>query len=77
VLYVNCLGACDQPGNAALDCVGKARVRFSGLDADRFAEIRDAAPAYEASPTGHPQEWDVPAPLRPTISAVAIKRGPR
>jgi predicted metal-binding protein len=76
-LYVNCLGACDLPGNVALDGIGKSRVRFSGLATEQVADLRTACAAYDASPTGDPGEWDVPADLRPAISGVAPKRGPR
>jgi predicted metal-binding protein len=76
-LFVNCLGACELGGSVALDGRGKTRVRFSGLEVHQVVELRSACAAYEASATGHPDEWDVPADLRSAISAVAPKRGPR
>lgn len=83
VIYVNCLGTCKQLGACkrggalALDCVGMARVRFSGISPENAAAIRESHSSYENSATGHPSEWEVPEQLVSAITAVTPKRSAR
>ena len=76
VRNVQCLGGCPDHGVAAVDGAGKARVRFSGLDEGHVPALLEAAAAYEACPSGAPEEWEVPAELAGRISSVTRKRGP-
>ena len=71
--HVTCVGGCLTPGNVALDSLGKARVRFSGLDASDAQALLQAARAYEASDTGNPTEWDVPPDLADRLTSVSLK----
>jgi predicted metal-binding protein len=73
---VQCLGGCPEDGVAAVDGPGKARVRFTGLDAGHAEAVVEAAAAHDACPTGVPDDWEVPAELAGRISAVTLKRGP-
>lgn len=77
IRHVQCLGGCPEDGVVAVDGMGKARVRFTGLTADDADAVVDAAHAHHASPTGAPDDWDVPAQLSDRISTVTFKRTPR
>ncbi len=74
IRHVPCLGGCPHSGNAGLDAMGKPRVRFSGLTPDDADALVDAAAAYDASPTGTPGHWAVPASLAGRLTAVTPKR---
>ena len=74
VRHVPCLGGCPHPGNVALDAMGKDRVRFSAIDDGDATALVDAATAHDASPTGTPGDWTVPAGLVGRLSAVTPKR---
>jgi predicted metal-binding protein len=74
VRHVPCVGGCPHAGNIALDGPGKPRVRFSSLTTDDADDLLAAAAAYDASPTGTPGDWDVPAPLKDRLTAVTPKR---
>jgi predicted metal-binding protein len=74
---VQCLGGCPDHGVAAVDGPGKARIRFSGLAAGHVPALLTAVAAYEACPSGAPEDWDVPAELARRISGVTRKRDPR
>ena len=62
-------------GVAAVDGPGKARVRFSRLDAGHAAAVIAAAAAHDACASGTPGDWQVPAELADRISSVTPKRG--
>jgi predicted metal-binding protein len=72
--YVQCLGGCPDHGVAAVDGPGKARVRFTGLDAGHADALVAAARAHEASESGEPGDWTVPVELAGRLSAVTPKR---
>ena len=74
VRHVPCVGGCPHAGNVALDGPGKPRVRFSALTIDDADDLLVAAAAYDASATGTPGDWDVPAPLKDRLTAVSPKR---
>ena len=74
VRHVQCLGGCPDHGVAAVDGPGKARVRFTGLDAGHADALVAAARAHEASGSGEPGDWTVPAELAERIGAVTLKR---
>ncbi|MCE0762641.1 DUF1636 family protein [Pseudonocardia kujensis] len=74
VRSVQCLGGCPDDGVAAVDGPGKARVRFTGLDAGHAGALVAAAQAHAGSRSGTPEDWDVPAELRERISSVTPKR---
>jgi predicted metal-binding protein len=77
VRHVPCLGGCPRPGNAGLDAMGKPRVRFSDIDPAEPGDARalvEAAARYDASPSGLPDDWQVPEPLRERLTAVTPKR---
>ncbi|WP_433556998.1 DUF1636 family protein [Pseudonocardia xinjiangensis] len=76
VRNVQCLGGCPDHGVAAVDGPGKARVRFSGLDAGDAAAVIAAAAAHDSCASGAPGDWEVPAELADRISSVTPKRGP-
>jgi hypothetical protein len=61
---------------AAVDGPGKARVRFNGLHAGHADALIKAAQAHATSPTGAPEEWDIPAELLDHVSSITYKRGP-
>jgi hypothetical protein len=65
-------GGCPDDGVAAVDGPGKARVRFSRLDAGHAAAVIAAAAAHDACTSG---DWQVPAELADRISSVTPKRG--
>ncbi|GAA4714591.1 hypothetical protein GCM10023215_67230 [Pseudonocardia yuanmonensis] len=78
--YVQCLGGCPDDGVAAVDAPGKARVRFTGLDAADTAHAEaliKAAHAHHECATGAPDDWEIPAELQERISSVTFKRQPR
>jgi predicted metal-binding protein len=75
VRKVQCLGGCPDDGVAAVDGPGKARVRFSRLDAGHAAAVIAAAAAHDACTSGTPGDWLVPAELADRISSVTPKRG--
>jgi predicted metal-binding protein len=66
VRHVQCLGGCPEDGVAAVDGPGKTRVRFNGLHAGHADALIRAPRAHAASPTGAPDEWDIPAELATT-----------
>ncbi|MFC5137682.1 DUF1636 family protein [Actinomycetospora rhizophila] len=74
VRHVPCVGGCPRAGNVALDGPGKPRVRFSSLTADDADDLVEASAAYDASATGVPGDWEVPAPLEGRLTAVTPKR---
>ena len=74
VRHVQCLGGCPDHGVAAVDAPGKARVRFTGLDAEHAGALVAATRAHEASASGEPGDWTVPAELAAHLSAVTPKR---
>jgi predicted metal-binding protein len=76
VRHVQCLGGCPEDGVAAVDGPGKTRVRFNGLHAGHADALIKAAQAHAASPTGAPDEWDIPTELADKVSSVTYKRGP-
>ena len=76
VRHVQCLGGCPEDGVAAVDGPGKTRVRFNGLHAGHADALITAARAHAASPTGAPDEWDIPAELADHVSSITYKRGP-
>ena len=59
---------------AAVDGPGKARVRFTGLDTGHAEALVVAARAHEASDSGEPGDWTIPAELADRLSAVTLKR---
>ncbi|MFW0796762.1 hypothetical protein AAFP30_23350 [Gordonia sp. CPCC 205515] len=77
VRHVLCLGGCPEDGVAALDAPGKARVRFTKLTGADAPALAAATRDYDASDTGAPDDWDVPAELRDRISTVTTKRQAR
>jgi len=76
VRHVQCLGGCPEDGVAAVDGPGKTRVRFNGLHSGNADALIKAAQAHAASPTGAPEEWDIPAELLDHVSSITHKRGP-
>lgn len=71
---VACLGGCPDHGAVAVDGPGKTRVRFTGLGPRHAEAVIQAAVAYEASPSGAPADWPIPAELARHISSVTSKR---
>jgi predicted metal-binding protein len=76
IRHVQCLGGCPEHGVVAVDGIGKARVRFTGLTPDDADAIVSAARAHAGCDTGAPDDWDVPAELTGRLSAVTYKRPP-
>jgi predicted metal-binding protein len=74
VRFVQCLGGCPDDGVIALDGPGKARVRFTGLDAGHAAAAVTAARSHDACATGEPEDWTIPPELAGRLSAVTLKR---
>ena len=74
VRHVPCLGGCPNAGNVAVDGPGKPRVRFSRIGVDDAEDLLDAARRYDASPSGSPGDWEVPAGLAARVTAVSPKR---
>jgi predicted metal-binding protein len=71
--FVQCLGGCPEDGVAAVDGPGKARVRFTGLDAGHADALLTAARAHAACGSGEPGDWQVPAELTARLSSVTPK----
>jgi predicted metal-binding protein len=71
--HVACVGGCPAPGSVALETLGKARVRFSGITADDAADLVQAVVAYDASTTGEPAQWAIPDSLASRITAIGRK----
>jgi predicted metal-binding protein len=76
VRNVQCLGGCPDHGVVAVDGPGKARVRFTGLDAGHAGAVLAAAAAHDSCPSGAPEDWEVPPELAERISSVTRKRPP-
>lgn len=76
VRRVQCLGGCPDHGVVAVDGIGKARVRFTGLGPDDADAIVAAARAHDGCATGAPSDWDVPAEIAGRLSSVTYKRPP-
>ena len=76
IRHVHCLTGCPEDGVAALDGPGKARVRFTRLTEEHADALVKAAHAHEASSTGAPEDWEIPAELVDHISNVTFKRAP-
>lgn len=74
IRHVQCLGGCPDDGVAALDGPGKVRVRFTGLTEQHAAALITAAHAHHRSPTGAPDDWDIPSELAGHVSSVTYKR---
>lgn len=70
---MSCVGGCPAPGSVALETLGKARVRFSGITAGDAPDLVRAAVAYDASANGEPGQWAVPETLAGRITAVGHK----
>ncbi|ODU06373.1 MAG: hypothetical protein ABS81_04990 [Pseudonocardia sp. SCN 72-86] len=71
VRYVRCLGACEAPGNAAIEGE-EARVRMTGLEPEHIDLVVTACEEYRA---GSPTVLEaLPPELRERVSAVAPKR---
>jgi predicted metal-binding protein len=71
---VQCLGGCPDHSVIAVDGPGKTRVRFTGITSDDAPAIINAALAHQASSTGNPSDWLIPADLASRISSVTVKR---
>jgi predicted metal-binding protein len=76
IRHVQCLTGCPDDGVAALDGPGKARVRFTRLTEEHAEALVKAAHAHDASSTGAPEDWEIPAELVDHISNVTFKRAP-
>ncbi|TCK20679.1 DUF1636 family protein [Pseudonocardia endophytica] len=76
VRRVQCLGGCPDDGVVAVDGIGKARVRFTGLSPDDADAIVVAARAHSGSVSGAPDDWEIPSALTDRLSAVTYKRPP-
>jgi predicted metal-binding protein len=73
---VQCLGGCPDDCVVAVDGPGMTRVRFTGVTSDDASAIINAALAHQASGTGNPGDWLIPAELTSRISSVTTKRQP-
>jgi predicted metal-binding protein len=73
---VQCLGGCPDDSVVAVDGPGMTRVRFTGVTSDDALAIINAALAHQASSTGDPGDWLIPAELTSRISSVTTKRQP-
>jgi predicted metal-binding protein len=71
---VQCLGGCPDHSVIAVDGPGKTRVRFTGITSDDAPAIINATLAHQASSTGNPGDWLIPAELTSRISSVTAKR---
>lgn len=76
VSHIPCLGGCPNAGNVALDASGKPRVRFSRITPDDVGALLDATAEYDASESGHPEDWRVPPEIAGRMTAVTPKRLP-
>jgi predicted metal-binding protein len=70
---VQCLGGCPDPSVIAVDGPGMTRVRFTSLTSDDARAIINATVAHQASSTGNPGDWLIPAELAGRISSVTAK----
>ncbi len=73
ILFVECLGGCQQPSAAAFDAPDKWRIRLTRLVADDAADLLTAAAAYASSPDGNLADHTLPPRLRGHISARSPK----
>ena len=73
---VQCLGGCPDNSVIAVDGPGMTRVRFTGITSDDAPAIINATLAHQASSTGNPGDWLIPAELTSRISSVTAKRQP-
>lgn len=71
---VQCLGGCPDDSVVAVDGPGMTRVRFTGITSDDVPAIITATLAHQASSTGNPVDWLIPAELADRISSVTVKR---
>jgi predicted metal-binding protein len=71
---VQCLGGCPDHSVIAVDGPGMTRVRFTAVTADDAPAIINATLAHQASSTGNPGDWLIPAELADRISSVTVKR---
>jgi predicted metal-binding protein len=71
---VQCLGGCPDHSVIAVDGPGMTRVRFTGITSDDAPAVINATLAYQASSTGNPGDWLIPAELAGRISSVTAKR---
>jgi predicted metal-binding protein len=73
---VQCLGGCPDHSVVAVDGPGMTRVRFTGITSDDVPAIIKAALAHQASGTGNPGDWLIPAELTSRVSSITTKRQP-
>lgn len=73
---VQCLGGCPDDSVVAVDGPGMTRVRFTGITSDDAPAIINATLAHQASATGNPGDWLIPAELTDRISSITAKRQP-
>jgi predicted metal-binding protein len=73
---VQCLGGCPDDSVIAVDGPGMTRVRFTAVTSDDAPAIINATLAHQASSTGDPGDWLIPAELTSRISSVTVKRQP-
>jgi predicted metal-binding protein len=71
---VQCLGGCPDHSVIAVDGPGLTRVRFTAITSDDAPAIINATLAHQASSTGNPGDWLIPAELAGRISSVTAKR---
>jgi predicted metal-binding protein len=71
---VQCLGGCPDHSVIAVDGPGMTRVRFTAITSDDAPAIINATLAHQASSTGNPGDWLIPAELAGRISSVTAKR---
>jgi predicted metal-binding protein len=71
---VQCLGGCPDHSVIAVDGPGMTRVRFTAITSDDAPAIINATLAHQASSTGNPGDWLIPAELAGRISSVTVKR---
>jgi predicted metal-binding protein len=71
---VQCLGGCPDHSVIAVDGPGMTRVRFTAITSDDAPAIINATLAHQASSTGNPGDWLIPAELADRISSVTVKR---
>ena len=69
VRAVVCLAGCRNPCNATLDAPGKARLRFSRLEAPDAAALLEAFSAHDRSADGELAEAELPESLRDRLTA--------
>jgi predicted metal-binding protein len=71
---VQCLGGCPDHSVIAVGGPGMTRVRFTAITTDDAPAIINATLAHQASSTGNPGDWLIPAELAGRISSVTVKR---